>query len=211
MKKTLLLYLEILVVLGLPLVLMGTSPLALSARPILLAFGGIYCAMVLKYSGANFRDVGLTKNNFLPALKELLVPSLVTILSTIFLLGIVKSDTRLWLIGTDPLTLSSLTMRIIFYVFGSAPVQELMFRGYFTYRLMQVFRSKIWIITISTLVFIISHLPFKSPIMLFVALLMGISFILNYLKYKNLGALTLSHAIVGAVLIIVRNYYLPYS
>ena len=54
------------------------------------------------------------------------------------------------------------------------------------------------------------YVPFHSPIMLLVALTMGITYIFNYQEYRNLLAITISHAVVGAVLIMVRNFYLPY-
>lgn len=211
MKKTIALYLEIFVVLGLPLFLMGSNHLILAARPILLAVAGIYCELILRYYHATYKQVGLTLHNFGSALTTLILPSLVTILVIMLLLMTVRSDTRLWLIGTDPLILPSVVMRIIFYIFGSVPVQELLFRSYFTYRLEQVFDSKAWIIGLSIFVFTLAHVPFKSPVMLLVALMLGYFYIINYLKYKNLLAIIISHAFVGTVLILVRNFYLPYS
>ncbi len=211
MKKTIALYLEIVLVLGLPLLLMGSNPLMLAARPILMALGGIYCVLVLRYYRATYKQVGLTLTRLSPALRDLALPSLITIFTIVFLLMAVSSDTRLWLIGTDPLILSSVVMRIIFYMFGSVPVQEVLFRSYFTYRLEQVFKNKIWIIGLSTLVFTLAHVPFKSPIMLLVALMLGYFYIINYLKYKNLLAIIISHSFVGVVLILVRNFYLPYT
>lgn len=211
MKKTITLYLEILVVLGLPLILMGSNPFILAARPILLAFAGIYCALVLRFYHASYKQVGLTLHNFATSLSALILPSLITILAIMLLLMTVRSDTRLWLIGTDPLILPSVVMRIIFYIFGSVPVQELLFRSYFTYRLEQVFDNRLWIAGLSVFVFTLAHVPFKSPIMLLGALMLGIFYIINYLKYKNLLAVIISHSFVGVVLILVRNFYLPYT
>lgn len=203
--------LEIIIVLGLPIYLMGANELILAARPILLGIGGIYVGLLLWHARATHRDIGITRSELLASLRSLTIPSLVTIATVIFLLSIVPSSTRLWLIGTDPLTVPHFSTRLIFYIFGSAPVQELIFRGYLTYRLHQVFTSKIWIILLSTFVFVAAHIPFKSPIMLLVAALLGIYYILNYLKYKNLFALAISHAFVGGILIVVRNFYLPYQ
>lgn len=211
MYKTITLYLEIILVLGLPLILMGSNPFMLAARPVLMAIGGIYCVLVLRLSHATYKQVGLTLKNLLPSLYDLIIPSLITIATIVFLLVVVGADARLWLIGTDPLILPSVIMRIIFYIFGSVPVQELLFRSYFTYRLEQVFESKTWIMGLSIFVFTLAHLPFKSPVMLIVALMLGYFYILNYLKYKNLLAIIISHAFVGAVLILVRNFYLPYT
>lgn len=210
MSKAVALYLEIIVVLGTPLFLMGASPFILAARPILLAIAGIYCVVILRYYRVTYKQAGLTTANLVPALIALLLPSLMTIAMITMLLMTVKQDTRLWLIGTDPLILSSISMRIMFYIFGSVPAQELLFRSYFTYRLEQVFENKMWISGLSIFVFMLAHVPFKSPIMLLVALMLGYVYIVNYLKYKNILAIIISHAFVGAVLILVRNFYLPY-
>lgn len=211
MKKTITLYLEIIFVLGLPLILMDGNPFFLAIRPILLAIGGIYCGLILWKSGAKLSDIGITKHNFWPSLRGLVNPSIFIVAITIALLIAVPSSLRLWLIGQDPLSLPSLWMRIIFYMFASAPVQELIFRGYFTYRLERVFSMKRIMSILSVVVFTFSHVPFKSPIMLGVALMLGIVYISNYFKYKNLATVTISHALVGAVLILVRNFYLPYT
>lgn len=176
-----------------------------------MAIGGIYCVLVLRLSRATYKQVGLTLRNLWPSLYNLIIPSLITIATIILLLVIVSGGTRLWLIGTDPLILPSVVMRIIFYVCGSVPVQELLFRSYFTYRLEQVFESQTWIIALSIFVFTLAHVPFKSPVMLIVALMLGYFYIINYLKYKNLLAVIISHAFVGSVLILVRNFYLPYT
>lgn len=211
MTKTLYLLLEIIFALGLPIYLMGTNEFILAARPILMGVGAVYVLLVLWYNQATHRDIGVTRSKLMPSLRSLVFPSLVTIATIIFILGIVPTETRLWLIGTDPLAVPQLSTRLIFYVLASSPIQELIFRGYLTYRLRQVFTSQVWIIFVSTLIFMAAHLPFKSPIMLIVAALLGVYYILNYLKYKNIFAVTLSHAVVGSILILVRNFYLPYQ
>lgn len=211
MTKWLLLCVEIFVTLGLSIYLMGSNELILAARPILLGLGGSYVGILLWRNHATHKDIGLTRANLLPALRALIIPSLVTIATVIFIFGLVSTPTRIWMIGTDPLTVPHLGTRIFFYIFGSSPAQELIFRGYLSYRLEQVTTSKFWIVTISTFIFVIAHIPFKSPILILVSTMIGIYYALNYLKYKNLFAVTISHAFVGSILILVRNFYLPYQ
>lgn len=211
MTKSVGLFIEIVVALGLPIYLMGANEFILAARPILLGIGGIYAGLLLSRSHATHRDIGLTRDRLLPALRSLIVPSLVTVATVLFIMSLTPPATRLWMIGSDPLSVPELSNRLIFYIFGSSPVQELIFRGYLTYRLEQVFSRKIWIVFISTLIFILAHVPFKSPILLLVAAMLGVYYILNYLKYKNLFAVAISHGFVGSILIIVRNFYLPYQ
>ncbi|KKU43047.1 MAG: hypothetical protein UX59_C0031G0008 [Microgenomates group bacterium GW2011_GWA1_46_7] len=177
MSKPIVLYLEIFFLTVLPLYFMTTKTSVLAARPLLMAVGGLYCALRLLRSHARLTDLGLTLKNF----------------------------------GTDPLSISSFSARLAFYVFGSAPVQELIFRGYVTWRLEQVFHNRAWIYFLSVGVFTLLHTPFHSPIMVMVALFLGIVYLHNYLIHRNLLAVSLSHAFIGAVLIFFRNAYLPYT
>jgi hypothetical protein len=210
MFKVIGLYLEVLFILGIPLVLMGENSSVLASRPFILLFGGIYCTLVLYHYKAHPSHIGLTRRNFRRALGYLITPSLSIIALTLAILCSVSDSTRAWLIGTDPLTTTSLWTRIALYMLASAPIQEFIFRGYFTYRMERILKNNYWTITLSVLVFTIAHVPFHSPIMLLVALTMGITYIFNYQEYRNLPAITISHAVVGAVLIMVRNFYLPY-
>lgn len=211
MFKVISLYLEILVILGIPLILMGSNSTVLASRPFIMLFGGMYCALVLHHYKAHPSHIGLTWYNFRLALLKLVTPSLFIVALGITILYFASDASRTWLIGTDPLTTTTLSSRIFLYMFASAPIQELIFRGYFTYRMERILKNSYWITTLSVLVFTIAHVPFHSPIMLVVSLAMGIIYIFNYQKYRNLGAITISHSVVGAILILVRNFYLPYT
>lgn len=202
--------LEIFLLILLPYYLMTTQVSVLAARPLIMGFGGLYCTLMLFYHRVKLPTLGLTRNNFGPGIKSLVVPSLLVIIGIYFVLQYVTQTTRIWLIGSDPLTISNFYARLAFYVFGSAPVQELIFRGYLTWRLEKAELSQFWLWILSVGIFTLLHAPFKSPIMLGVALVLGIIYLANFLRYRNLLAVSVSHGLVGAVLIILRNYYLPY-
>ena len=211
MFKVIGLYFEVFIILGIPLVLMGSSTSILADRPFLMLVGGLYCAAVLFHYNAQLADIGLTLRNFKQSLAYLVTPSLGIIALTLVILSFSPPPLRIWLIGTDPLSVTSLGNRILLYIFASAPIQELIFRGYFTYRLERIVKNNYWLLTLSILVFTIAHIPFHSPIMLVISLVMGITYIFNYQKYRNLYAIMISHAMVGAILILIRNFYLPYT
>jgi len=211
MSKPIVLYLEIFFLTVLPLYFMTTKTSVLAARPLLMAVGGLYCALRLLRGHARLTDLGLTLKNFAPATRALILPSLSLIIFVYLLIFFSPASIKLWLIGTDPLSISSFSARLAFYVFGSAPVQELIFRGYVTWRLEQVFHNRAWIYFLSVGVFTLLHTPFHSPIMVMVALFLGIVYLHNYLIHRNLLAVSLSHAFIGAVLIFFRNAYLPYT
>lgn len=210
MLSKLILYLEIILLLGGPLFLMGSDSSILASRPLLMAIGGFYCAFALTRSKAKLGDIGLTFHNFRRANLDLVWSSIAVLITTSIIIIMVAPPLRLFLIGVDPLTHISLYERILLYIFASAPIQELIFRGYLTFRLQKVIKSDKWVRVMSVAIFTLAHLPFRSPIMLFVSLFLGIMFTQNYLKYRNLFSVSLSHGIVGGALMILRNYYLPY-
>lgn len=210
MLAKIVLYLEIIVLLGGPLFLMGADSSILASRPLLMAIGGFYCAFQLSRAKANLSDIGLTFHNLRRANLDLLWSSIALLVVTTIIIVMVSHPLRLFLIGQDPLTHIGLSERIFLYIFASAPIQELIFRGYLTFRLKRVLTNEKWIRILSVGVFTLAHLPFRSPIMLFVSLFLGIMFTQNYLKYRNLFSVSLSHGLVGGMLMILRNYYLPF-
>ncbi len=210
MLSKIVLYLEIIVLLGGPLFLMGADSSILASRPLLMAIGGFYCAFRLTRAKARLSDIGLTLHNLRRANLDLVWSSIALLVVSSIIIIMVSPPVRLFLIGQDPLTNIALYERIFLYIFASAPIQELIFRGYLTFRLQQVIKSDKWVRIISVAVFTLAHLPFRSPIMLFVSLFLGIMFTQNYLKYKNLFSVSISHGLVGGMLMILRNYYLPY-
>lgn len=210
-NKCLLLLIEIILLVGLPYYLITSQTAMLAARPLLLGLGGFYCLLQLFRARVTLATLGLTRHNFTPALRSLVAPSLSIVLAIYLLLYFSSPATRLWLIGSDPLSISNFAARLAFYIFGSAPVQEFIFRGYLTWRLEKAELTSIWLWTLSVGIFTLLHLPFNSPIMSGVAFSLGILYLANFLRYRNLLAVTLSHALVGAGLIILRNVYLPYT
>lgn len=211
MLKVLGLYLEIFVILGIPVVLMGSSSAALAGRQLITVVGGLYCYLILRHYKAKLADIGLTLRNFRQSFMYLITPSLGIIALALTLIVFIPDNYRLWLIGSDPLRYSPMWSRLAIYIFTSAPLQEFIFRGYFTYRLERIVKNDYWLLTLSILVFTIAHIPFRSPMMIVVSLFMGITYIFNYQKYRNLYTIMISHAVVGSILMLVRNFYLPYT
>ena len=99
---------------------------------------------------------------------------------------------------------------LLSYILFSVPIQELIFRGYFTWRLKQVFISPQIIRLFSVVIFTAVHIPFYNPFLLLVSFTMGLLYIYNYQKYQNIFALMISHSLVGVYGIIIRNAWFPY-
>lgn len=194
----------------LPVFLMTISPSVMALRGSIMAIGGLYLLYVIIKHRVQPHALGLTRRNFAPSVRALIIPTLLILPPIYFFLqGLPANQLNIW-IGQDPQVIPSLTLRIILYVLLSVPVQELVFRGFIVWRIRSLYHSESLVFWLALLIFVYAHLPFYSPIMLVVAAYLGVLYTKNYLRYGNLYALILSHAVVGSLLIILRNYYLPY-
>lgn len=192
-----------------PLLVMGQNPTLLSLRPYFFGLGGIY--IVLQALRAKVKPLawGLTTKGVLPTSLKLLPLTLSLPFIAYALLSIVPPATQGWLIGYDMLDYPLLP-RLILYVFASVPIQELIFRSYLVWRLERLLLTPAVIIPLSTLLFFIGHLPFHSPLMLLVSLVMGYVYARSYQQSRLLFPLIFSHALAGSLLLLVRNHFLPY-
>lgn len=210
MSKYTTIYIEALVLLALPIFLMTISSEVLYIRHALMAIGGIYSAWRLIKSSASFVDLGFHRSGFIESLKALVIPSILLILTSLFIFLVTPLPLLKVLVGYDSMPEITMISRIIIYTFITVPVQELIFRGYITWRIKEVYQNPREIESISIAIFTLAHLPFHSPLILVVTFLMGLVYIKNYLKYQNIYTVIISHAIVGAGLIMIRNAWFPF-
>jgi hypothetical protein len=210
MSKYLVFYLEVAFLLVIPVILLTMSSRFLATRHVFMAIGGIYCAYRLLRSEATMVSLGIHKAQFVIALKDIILPSILIVLMTFFIFYFLPFNYLKLINGYDSLPIISLVDRLMAYVFLSSPIQELIFRGYITWRIAQVFSSVRVIEALSVALFTFAHIPFYSPLIIFITFLMGIVYIRNYQKYQNLFAPIISHSVVGACLIIIRNIWFPY-
>lgn len=194
----------------LPVALLSLSSEILAMRHIFIAIAGIYSAWRLTVSSPTLSEIGLHKNGFREALVALVLPSILLILSTYLVFELLPTPWLNQIAGYDSLAVIGLPSRLLAYALLSAPVQELVFRGYITWRIKQVYTSGKALEMFSVAIFTFAHLPFHSPLVLVVTFFMGIAYIRNWEKYHNLYSLIISHAIVGACLIVIRNAWFPY-
>ncbi len=173
--------------------------------------GGLYCALRLWRSSATMASLGIHKAKFVSATKDLILPSTLLVLVTYVIFTITPIPLLKTIVGYDPLSVKTIWERLLGYVFVSVPVQEIIFRGYVTWRIREVFSSVKIMEFISVAIFVFIHIPFHSPLLLLLTLGMGIVYIRNYQKFENLFAPIVSHAFVGACLVIIRNAWFPYT
>jgi membrane protease YdiL (CAAX protease family) len=63
---------------------------------------------------------------------------------------------------------------------------------------------------LAAVAFTLGHVPFQSPLMLATAALLSVLYVRAYQRDRNLLALCVSHAMVGASLMLVRNSLVPF-
>lgn len=211
MFKYIIFYLEIAFLVVVPVLLLTVSSDYFALRPIVMILGGIYCGYRLLRSEATMASLGIHKAKFKIATKALVIPSLLFVAIALLLFYFLPNNVMKLLVGYDPLSVKSFSDRLLGYIFVSSPIQELIFRGYITWRVGQVYAEVKIMEFISVAIFTFIHIPFYSPLLLIITFVMGILYIRNYQKYQNLFAPILSHSLVGACLIIIRNAWFPYS
>ncbi|EKD80651.1 MAG: hypothetical protein ACD_40C00043G0006 [uncultured bacterium] len=211
MSKYFIFWLEVLLILVIPILLFSVNSYFFALRHVIMGLGGLYCSYRLFRSKATFSSLGIRQTNFLLAVKDLAFPSLVFVGITWIIFLLLSTSSLKIIVGYDPLTIKSFIERILAYIFLSAPIQELIFRGYITWRIKEIYQNPRLIQFLSVTFFMFAHLPFYSPLLLFITLFMGLIYIKNYLKFQNLFAPILSHAFVGACLLLIRNAWFPYT
>lgn len=211
MSKYIVFYLEIVFLVVIPVLLLTIKSDYFSFRPYLMMAGGIYSGYRLLRSEATMASLGIHMAKFKSATKALIIPSALFVFLTLMLFYFLPNNIMKFLVGYDPLSVKSFTDRLLSYIFISSPVQELIFRGYMTWRIKQVYSDIKIMEIISVTIFTFIHIPFYSPLLLIITFVMGILYIRNYQKYQNLFAPIISHSLVGASLMIIRNAWFPYS
>ena len=155
-------------------------------------------------------SLGIHKAQFVNAMRDIILPSFLLVLMTFTIFYFLPFNYLKIINGYDSLPIVSFVDRLMAYVFLSSPIQEIIFRGYITWRITQVFSSVRVIETLSVAFFTFAHLPFQSPLIILITFLMGVVYIKNYHKYQNLFAPIISHSLVGASLIVIRSIWFPY-
>lgn len=210
MSKYLVFWLEVVLILVIPTILFSLSSYFFALRHVVMGFGGLYCSCRLFRSEATLSSLGIRKTNFLSAGKDLALPSLVFVGITWIIFLLLPTSTLKFIVGYDPLTIQSFAQRILAYILLSAPIQELIFRGYITWRIKEVYQNPRLIQLLSVTFFMFVHLPFFSPLLSIITFFMGLIYIKNYQQYQNLFAPIISHAFVGACVLIIRHTWFPY-
>lgn len=209
MSPTIFFVLEILLLYFVPVFGMGYNPTLLGYRPYLFLLGGIYVFWRGISRRVTLSDWGITTKGWHYGWTHLLAITIALPILAFVTLWFSPESLRVWLIGYDMLPLT-LPMRITLYVLCSVPIQEFIFRSYLTWRMERIGYSKEVNLTISAVLFILVHLPFRSTLLMAIVTVLGYVYSRHYINHRNILPILLSHAVVGSLLILIRYYFLPY-
>lgn len=197
------LFIETFLLIVLPTLLIEIFPWIFVYRSLIMFCSLIYVVFVIKLLNINRIDTGLTNNN----LKKALYATGLSTFLMLVLMFIAKYITPKSLVVeafSDLFSANIPAPKLLFaflYNVLSVPVQEYIFRGYFISRSEYVSTNKVFLVIWSAFVFSFVHLQFDNAFLLIGTLLMGILYAMNFLKYRNLYVLILSHAILGTVFV----------
>lgn len=199
--------LELIFLYLLPFTLIWIYPPLLAYRHILFVLGVLYLLLRFLTHHLPIATWGWGRVGFFGGAVPLLLTSLILPLLTLLILKPLPAGLARQIIGDDLLG-SPLYLRLPLYILFSVPIQELIFRGYATWRLQQLSLGQLPIIAITSFLFIAAHLPFRSPLMLAIVAIIGPLYSWVYVRHHNLWSIMLAHATVGSLLLIVRAIFL---
>ena len=208
LKKSFIL-LEFLLFISIPIILRFQLSSFVYLRHILFAIGIAYIFFIGKAFNFNsLKKYGITKKNFIISCKKLIPSTLFWTAITVFI-GYLNINSLI----IPELTTSVATLPIwanfFLYFTLSAPLQEIIFRGFLVNRIKLTTKNEIFIILYVSLAFGFIHLMFANIYFTILTTLISISWTRNYLKHQNLLSIILFHNIMGAILLYINFFLVP--
>lgn len=195
---------ELCLLVVLPLTLIRLFPDLVHFRLVIIVAGLFYVYFVCRKLGIGLKELGITSQNFRAGFLALIPVSLLAIVSELVLFAYNP------LIFATPYLQLELSSRpvyfhLITYLLVSSPAQEIVFRTYLIPRLEYVSKNHLFLIIFTALIFGTIHLPLNNPFLTGFSSVLGIFWAANFLKHRNLFALSLSHFLIGSVYIYLVN------
>lgn len=181
----------------LPIVIFWFKPELLRYRIQILIGGFIYILYLFIIARLTFYQIGLTTSNFKAGLKSIL-PLTIIVFAVLMASIPYKYDSRFLFI--EVLTQEALgkysLSSFILNLFISSSLQEIIFRGFYITRLELVTKNKFFLVFMTSLIFSLVHTPFKNNFFTAGTFILGVAYSLNFLKYRNIYSIIISHAII---------------
>jgi len=178
-----------------PILLLSFGILPFWSRHVILTLMGVVLAAYVVDHGIKTNQLGMTKSNMRSAL--ILNGALIIVVCAISYLLVATG-------AVSPINYEGTLLFFIFYVFISAPIQEFIFRSLMFYELGVFIEGRMWLkIIFSAMIYSLAHAMYHSWVVLAGTFILGIFWGYIYAKTKNFWGIAFSHAVIGAVTIML--------
>lgn len=185
-----------------PLILLKFFPGWIVYRYGVMLGGLSYVLLFVWSQKISLKKLGLQLVNFIRAVKPLIVPTLLTIFFTIGLYLSLPLK-AVYPLGIPGIGTYSIFLSIFRYSLISVPLQEILFRAFLINRVGLVTNNQLFIRAYATVIFMLIHIPFKTPILTLGSFILGWLWVGNFLKFRNIYSVMLSHAIIGLIYVLL--------
>ena len=203
-RSKLVLVIEVLALTIFPLILLKNFPEWLIYRHWVMLGGLVYVFLFVWSQRPGWKNLGFQSANFIQAVAVLIRPTLLAILCLIILYKLLPTSYVLPL-GIAGVKISPIIISVFRYIFISAPLQEILYRSYLINRAGLVIKNQLFIRAYATMIFILIHTPFKTPVLTLGSLILGWIWTGHFLKFRNIYSLIFSHILIGATYIILMG------
>lgn len=188
---------ETIILVFLPLILFKYLPQLMHYRTLLMVFGLIYFFYFIIAEKINHNTLGVTFKNLGPALRSVMLPTLF-VLAIMFMAVPLGWDSKFFFIRemVEEIARKPVRFNYLYAIFISAPIQEVIFRSFYISRLETISKNKFFLVIWSAIVFALVHTLFENKLFAIFTFVLGIIYADNFLKYRNLLAIVISHALL---------------
>lgn len=190
----------------LPLILLKFFPDLIHSRTRIFFTGLIYVALFVWSQKISRRNFGFQFTNFFPAVKAIFKPTLLAIGVTYILFYFWRPLVTIPLLIQEVKLLPSGLVLILRYLFISVPLQEMIYRSYLINRAGLVFPNKSFVRLYSAVIFMLIHTPIYNFFLTLGTLILGWLWAGNFLKFKNIFSVIISHTLIGLVYLFLMVY-----
>lgn len=178
----------------LPPIAVSLNIISFNLRFVLLTFVAPLLFLLRPSTDTRNADFGITSQNIGKSLVEAIPVTLILALPLLILSAV--NERRY---DNSNLTI----LFYAFYVLISCPFQEFAYRGYLLHA-MEIIGLRTWIrIAIAAILYSFVHIIYRDIYILLFTLLAGAAWSVHYNKFRNLAGVTLSHAILGILTIVL--------
>ncbi|MBI5614286.1 CPBP family intramembrane metalloprotease [Candidatus Gottesmanbacteria bacterium] len=205
-KSPIFLLVETTYLIFLPLLLILFIPKIMLFRTFIMFASLGYIAVVMHKLNISVKALGLQKRLFSESMKSILPPAILYILSILFIYFTVPSFSALKEMLNETAFIP-LPFGIAYYVLLSVPLQEIIFFGFYLTRLTYVTENKIFLCLYCSLIFMLIHTPYMHGgiSILIGTFFLGLILSSNFLKYRNIYTLIITHWCVGTLIILLES------